>query len=172
MRNVLIDTNKIEPKECSFGLPWRYDSICFNFNFPDEMITVDDISKIKKDEIETLVVGCDLTDYSFIGEMKNLRQLYIYTGKYITDLDFLKESTSLNQLYITHSNISSLTGLIELVKKQKEKYDAEENLNQRLFIGFDGICIDSSHDLDGKELLEQGMCIQELIINGRHLRKK
>ena len=32
MRRILIEKENIDPKTCSFGFPWKHDSICYNFN--------------------------------------------------------------------------------------------------------------------------------------------
>lgn len=74
MRSILIAN---EPGG-SFGLPWKGDAPCFNFNFPRENVPADELDKIAdKSEITTLVLGVDLQDYSVISEFLNLNQLYI-----------------------------------------------------------------------------------------------
>jgi hypothetical protein len=90
MRKILIDNNQINPRECTYGFPWRDDAICYNFRTPDEFISHHDISSIDKSDVETLVIGCSLDDYDFVSEMTNLRQLYIYSGGKIGNIDFVK----------------------------------------------------------------------------------
>ena len=153
MRRILIEKENIDPKTCSFGFPWKHDSICYNFNMPDECVTAESIEKIENlAGIETLVIGCDLDDYSFIGDMVNLKQLYIYSGANIDSLRFIKDLNSLRQLYITDSHITSLEPLKDLIQQRKILYDAETEMFKRLLMLIEGICIYSDNDLDGKIL--------------------
>ena len=90
MRSVLVDNNAVGLKCCSYEFPWKYDSNCFNYKVPDEFVMAKDVGEINNPkEIIALTIGCDLEDYSFISEMVNLRQLYIYSGKNIADLEFI-----------------------------------------------------------------------------------
>ena len=58
MRRILIENNMVDPKKCSYGFPWKSDSICINFRMPEECVLTSDIDKITdKDNIETLVIG-------------------------------------------------------------------------------------------------------------------
>ncbi len=162
MKSLLIEKLRKDPYQYAFSFPWRFDSICLNFKWPDTCISINEIDDIKnKEEIEALVIGCNLLDYSFIEDLKNLQQLYIYKGKNIYNLDFIRNLTSLNQLYITNSNINSLDKLAELIKKQKNENDE----------GFYGICIDSDNDLDIMPLIEDGMDILEVNINRHNFSK-
>lgn len=173
MRKILIDNNQIiNPRECTYGFPWRHDATCFNFRTPDEFISYHDISNIPdKSDIETLVIGCDLDDYDFISDMAKLRQLYIYSGGKISNIDFVKDLINLKQLYISRSHIESLDGLVKLIEEKRRKIDTEADLWKRIELGMEGICIESDCDsLDGKELLETNIYISEVIIKGEHIR--
>ncbi len=67
MRRILIDKEAVNFNECVFGLPWDHDSACYNFMSvrPDGSIVPSGIGEIDdKGEIESLVIGCDLEDYS------------------------------------------------------------------------------------------------------------
>ena len=166
MRKILIDKINRDPKECAYSFPWRHDSNCYNFRVPEECVTADSLSSIEDmADIESLVIGCDLSDYSFIKEMVNLRQLYIYSGENIYSLDFIKTLTKLNYLYICSSHIESLEPLIILMKEQKRLFDLEEDIHKRLFMMLSAVCIDSDRDLDGKILKEPGRYASEIIIN-------
>ena len=113
MKKILIEKEYTDPKTCSFGFPWKHDSICYNFNMPDECVSADNVAEITAPEnIGTLVIGCDLQNYNFITSMTNLNQLYIYSGANITSLDFVKKLNKLRQLYITDSHIASLDPLV------------------------------------------------------------
>lgn len=170
MRRILIDNHQQDPKECAYGFPWRHDSICYNFNIPDEFVMANDVDKIEdKADVETLVIGCDLDGYEFINDMVNLRQLYIYSGNNLRSTEFCRKLLSLRQLYIRNSHILSLEGLVNLFKKKKKAFDEEKDPVKRLFGGIDGICIESDCNLDGKSLLKPGLYISELIINNRHI---
>lgn len=170
MRRILIEKEDIDPKTCSFGFPWKHDSICFNFNSPNECVTVESIGELEKlDDIETLVIGCDLDDYSFIGNMINLKQLYIYAGANIDSLDFINNLNCLRQLYITDSHITSLEPVKYLIQQRKSRYDAETEIFKRVLMIIEGICIDSDNDLDGKILKEPDLPVTEIIINRKRI---
>ncbi len=170
MRRIVIAEKKIDPKECSYGLPWGHDSACYNFNMPDEFVIVSEINEIeRKDDIETLVIVSDLSDYGFIKDMVNLSQLYIYSGSIIHDLDFVRGLDRLTQLYITDSHVESLDPLIELLKTRKSLYDAEKDPVKRLFMFIEGICVDSDHELDGSSLAEFGGLVSEITINRKRI---
>lgn len=79
MRRIMIEKNNVDIKNYSLGCPWRYDVTAHNFQFPEEVISVSDIKKIDYwEDIQSLVIRCDLDNYDFIAKMINLRQLYIY----------------------------------------------------------------------------------------------
>jgi len=166
MRHILIEKANIDPQSCSFGFPWKHDSICYNFRMPEECVIADRIGEIlNKDDIGTLVIGCDLPDYRFIEDMVNLKQLYIYSGENIHSLSFIKKLNCLTQLYIADSHIEDLNPLVELIKERKRLFDLEEDMHKRLFMLIEGICINSDKKLDGKLLTEQHIYISEIIIN-------
>lgn len=170
MRKMLIEKEYKDPKTCSFGFPWKHDSICYNFNMPDECVTAEEIGSIEAPEdIGTLVIGCDLQDYSFITSMTNLNQLYIYSGANITSLDFVKNMNRLRQLYIYDSHIADLEPLVEMIKERKKSFDAETDVSKRLFMMIDGICINSDKELDGKALKEPGFYVTEIIVNHKRV---
>lgn len=173
MRKILIDNNQIiNPRECTYGFPWRHDATCLNFRTPDEFIPYHDISNIPdKSDIETLVIGCDLEDYDFISDMTKLRQLYIYSGEKIRNVDFINHLVNLKQIYIVKSHIDSLDGLVKMLEEKRRRIDTETDMWKRIELGMEGICIESDCDsLDGKELLE--IYISEVIINGKLIRNE
>ena len=170
MRRILIEKENIDPKSCSFGFPWKHDSICYNFRMPEECVTADSIAEnVNKDDIETLVIGCDLSDYSFIEDMVNLKQLYIYSGANIYSLEFISKLNRLSQLYIAESQIETLNPVVELIKERKRLFDLEKDIHKRLFIMIEGICINSDKELDGKLLKKQNFYISEIIINNSRI---
>ena len=170
MRRILIEKENIDPKSCSFGFPWKHDSICYNFRMPEECVTADNIGElVNKDDIEILVIGCDLSDYSFIEDMVNLKQLYIYSGANIYSLDFISKLNRLSQLYIVDSRIETLNPMIELLKERKRLFDLENDIHKRLSMMIEGICINSDKKLDGKLLKIQNFYISEIIINNSRI---
>lgn len=173
MRRILIENCELDPKECSFGFPWKYDSNCFGFMFPTELVNASEINETDYgEEIESLIIGCDLEDYSFIASMGNLKQLYIYSGKNIRDISFVKGLTKLTHLYIADSHVESLEPLKELITEQKQLLDKETDLKKRLLnMPIKAICIESDVELDGNQLLEPGTYISELIINHRRIKR-
>lgn len=171
MRRILIENHELDLEQASYGLPWGHDSICYNFNSPNELVLETEIQNIETlSQIEALVIGCDLDDYSFIEDMSELRQLYIYTGNNITNLSFLSNLQDLRQLYIAGSNIDSLDGLIKLLQKQKTVYDSLEP-SQRITYGLNAICVRSANELDGMELAQYIHFSSEVIINDTWLKK-
>ena len=172
MRRILIEDDEVDVKKCCYGFPWRYDATCFNFKAPNEIVQASEIEKIDCwDEITTLVIGCDLDDYSFIANMVNLEQLYIYTGHNIKDVSFVKGLINLLHLYIEDSCVESLDALKELIAEKKRLFDEETNMYKRLSMGMDAICINSKYNLDDQELWEPGAFISELIINRKRVKK-
>lgn len=173
MRRILIDEKKMNPAECSFGFPWHHDATCYNFDMPNESIVASEIDEIKKkDNIETLVIGCDLDDYGFLMDLCNLRQLYIYSGSNIHNLNFVRNLSKLRQLYITNSHVESLEPVVDLVKVRKGLYDSEEDVEKRLFLSIEGICIDSDCELDGSSLVAFDGFVSEILINRKRIRRK
>ncbi len=171
MRKILIDKSNRDPKQCAYGFPWRHDSNCYNFRVPEECVTADKISSIEDfEDIENLIIGCDLDDYGFIGKMINLRQLYIYTGENINDIEFLRTLLKLDYLYIEGSHIESLEPLIALMNEQKRLLLQEEDIMKRLCMALTGVCISSDKELDGMQLKEPGRYASEIIVNGKSIR--
>ncbi len=171
MRKILIDKEMKDPKHCSYGFPWRHDGNCYNFRAPDDFVISDEISSIDDmTDIEGLVIGCDLDDYSFIGKMINLRQLYIYTGENINDIEFVRTLLKLDYLYIEGSHIDSLEPLIELMNEQKRLLNQEEDIMKRIDMALTGVCISSDKKLDGMLLKEPGRYASEIIVNGKSIR--
>ena len=118
--------------------------------------------------VTTLVIDCDLQDYSFICQMKNLTQLYIYTGTNISDLSFLEGLEKLKQLCILKSHITSLEILKKLIERKYEIYESisKDEIMERLKYRFEGICIQSdAYDSDGTELVKSGICTDDIRIN-------
>jgi hypothetical protein len=167
MRRILIENSEVDPKQSSYGFPWKYDSTCYGFMSPDELVIASKISEITYEEVESLIIGCDLEDYSFIADMVNLKQLYIYTGKNIRDISFVKSLTKLTHLYISDSHVDSLEALKELLTEQKRLFDEEKKIKKCCFFNMKAICVESDEELDGNILLEPGAYISELIINHR-----
>lgn len=166
MRRILIDSSKIDPRGCSYGFPWDHDSVCYNFNSPEEFVLDKDINQLDdKEDIETLVIGCNLDDYSFISDMKNLHQLYIYSGEKVINLCFLENLVNLQQLYIANSHIQTLEKLVMLIRKQKEMFDEMEP-KERIVFGLEAVCIETDcNNIDGTALLEPELYISEIKIN-------
>lgn len=171
MRKILIDKEMKDPKHCSYGFPWRHDGNCYNFRAPDECVTADETGIIDDmTDIEGLVIGCDLDDYSFISEMVNLRQLYIYSGENINDMSFIAPLVKLKHLYIHESHINSLDPLIALMLEQKRLLSLEKDINKRLFMTLEAVAINSDKELDGSVLKEPGYYASEIIVNRKSYR--
>lgn len=177
MRSVLIEKEAIDPRECSYSFPWRHDSICFNFDAPNERILADNTDNIGNPaDITAVVIGCDLSDYGFLSTMKNLKQLYVYSGKNLKDLEFIENLTRLRQLYIADSKITDISSLLRLIEKKNELIRAVGSVSdknaffKRLEHSIEGICIQSDLSVQGIEKLKNvGQHITEVIINGRRI---
>ena len=169
MRRILIYTEKIDPQSCHYGMPWKSDATCFNFKSPDECVLVSELAQMGDlSEITTLVIGCDLPDYSFISEMNHLEQLYIYAGGNVVDLTFASNLLNLQHLYIENSHVSSLEPLKKLINQKEERYLAEKEMFRKLRLGISGICIETDcKTLNGAELLQSRLYVSEVIINGK-----
>ena len=172
MRRILIENEYINPRECSYGFPWASDGPCYNFKSPNECVKSSEIDNIENlEDVETLVIGCDLQDYGFISKYKKLTQLYIYTGSNITDLSFIETLYKVRQLYIGKSKVSSLEPLDRLVKEKGRLIQETEDLWTRISYGMEGVYIDSEEELDIASVKDEEHCIIELIINGKAKRR-
>ena len=164
---ILIDDKEIENR--AYIMPWYNDGTCFNFKSPDTQIHPERVNDIENPlSVTTLVIECDLKDYSFISQMKNLTQLYIYTGTNITDLSFVEGLEKLKQLCILNSHIASLESLKKLIERKYEIYEgiSKDKIMERLKYRFEGICIQSdAYDSDGTELVKSEICVDDIRIN-------
>ena len=170
MRRILIEDKEIDPKGCSYGFPWKHDSICFNFRMPEELVLATDIDKIPDmSDIEVVVIGCDLDDYSFLGRMENLEILYIYSGENIKELSFLQGLTNLRQLNIVKSHVENLDALVRLMKEQKKIWDTKD-IGERVVFGLDAINIESDKPLDGEVLKTPNLYVKEMRLGKKRIR--
>ena len=113
---------------------------------------------------------CDLDDYSFISQMHNLEQLYIYVGENLDNISFVTELKNLRQIYIAESHIESITPLADLLYKQKAIQDTLEGIRWFTY-GMEAICIRSTCNLDGEVLLEPHLYMTEVWVNNKRIRK-
>ena len=168
MRRILIEKEYVNPRECSYGFPWDSDGTCYNFKSPNECVKSSEIDNIENlEDVETLVIGCDLQDYGFISKCKNLTQLYIYTGSNITDLSFLEKLYKVNHLYIGRSKVNSLEPLERLVEEKSRLMSETKDLWTKISYGLEGVYIVSEVELDIASVKDEGHCIMELIVNGK-----
>ncbi len=175
MRQILI----AEAEAGSFGLPWKNDSTCFNFKFPNETVHPDDIDKIAgSSDIDALVIGCDLPDYSFVSDMIDLTHLYIYSGENITDLSFIEKLVHLRQLYVVGTHITSVEPLFKLTAEKSRLLavarEKDDRLRAYLDYAFDAVCLQSdSFDCAPKDLAEDNVLrTDEIIVNGKRMRHR
>ena len=161
MRSILIDEIERDLKELHYGLPWKYDATCFNFRPAKELVHVSEIDSIRKKDVEVLIIGCDLEDYSFISDMTNLKQLYIYSGQNIKQLDFVKDLVELRHLFIADSKVESAEGLVELLRKKAEITEAK----QRILRQIEAVCIETeSENVTKQELEDANPYFAEIIV--------
>lgn len=174
MRRILIEKEMMDPKHCSYGFPWKSDVPCFNFRMPEECVLAEDVCKITdKENIDTLVIGCDLDSYDFISDMVNLKILYIYKGGNVTNLDFVKKLVHLQQLYVADTHISDLSPLYPLAEEKGRLVKSEPNVMKSTFYMFEGICIKTDKEIeDAYKLLDAGIYISELIIGTKKIRRR
>lgn len=170
MNIIIDDRDDKDIKDRVYLLPWYSDAVCFNFHSPDRLIYPERINDIKRPSyVKTLVIACDLDDYTFISKMKNLSQLYIYSGVNIKELSFLENLLKLQHLCVLNSHISTLDSLKKLIEKKSELYKntpKEEKFKCRLTYGFEGICIVTDmYDSDATELVDDDMCRDEIRVN-------
>lgn len=119
--SFMVYSNNSERKR-HFEMPWRSDSSCFNFKCPTFKVSADEIEILVDlaEQVNTLVINCELEDYSFIQKLVHLEQLYFYKGKNITDLSFLENLLELRQLCIIECNVSSYEPLVALMDKKSK----------------------------------------------------
>ena len=145
MRRILIAKPGTDLKRQCYSLPWKYDSTCYNFREPDELISDTGAITIPDPmDVGTLVIFSNLKDYSFVMGMKNLEQLYIYKAKHINDVSFLEKLVKLRQLCIANSKITNLNGLERLMRRKRELYDSsKKNMMANITYGMEGIFLNS-----------------------------
>ncbi len=173
---ILID-EKDNLKNRAYFLPWSSEVTCHNFKAPGKLVHPANLDCIKRPSyVETLVIGCDIPDYSFIGKMKNLSQLYIYTGGNITDLTFVENLVKLKQLCILGSHITTLESLKKLIEAKYTLYKElpkDEEFREGLKLSFEGVCIQTDAcDSDGLELLKPDICFTDIIVNKHYITYK
>ena len=164
MKRILIEETQIDPRTCCFVLPWKRDTDCYNFRKPKECVIASKIETIEPKDVESLVIDCSLDDYSYIAEMTNLRQLYIYKGEKIYELPFIKNLINLNYLYIAQTHVSSVKEIEKLLVLQKKQRMTLPGSRRAVF-GLNCIYIHSFCDIDGSRLLKQGRFLSEIILN-------
>ena len=122
-----------------------------------------------KNDIETLVIACELSDHSFISELKRLRQLYIYTGDKINDLSFIEGLVELRELCLFDTHIASLEPLVKLAEEKSRLYNETEDIMRRIDYTFEGVCIMSDKpDIHPRDLMNKDtLRTTDLIINGK-----
>ena len=165
---------QIYPKESqieneAYPMPWRSDACCYNFHTPEIFIPDDRINDMITDPLdeETLVVTSDLEDYSFISDMKNLTQLYLYNARHLWDISIFKELVKLRQICIMNSKVICLDGLNALlVNKKKASKAMSDDFNARITYGIEGIYIHSDEsDQRITHIYTYGIYIGELDIH-------
>ena len=77
---------------------------------------------------------------------------------------------NLNHLYISESTIKELSGLVVLIEKQREIAKSIEGVKKFMF-GLDAICINSSENMEGNILMEQGSRASEIIVNQKWIKR-
>lgn len=171
---ILID--KENRLDIAYPMPWKSDATCFNFKSPEKVIHPEEILEkiIKPEKIESLVIACDLEDYSFINKMTNITQLYIYSAKNIEDLEFIKGLVKIRQLCLGNINVASLDGLVNLIDLKYQKYKEIEEINDfegRITYGFEGVYIQSNkYEGDGTELIKPNICRGDIWVNGKRVK--
>lgn len=172
MRRILIDDKIVETEGTSYGLPWYHDANCFNVRLPEESILSRNVNTLSgNEEIEGIFIGCELEDYSFLKDMTNLKQLYIYTAEGLEDIEFIENMTKLRHLCIYRSNIKEIAPLEVLLDKQKKIHEIEK-LEGKCWIGCfcHAIYINSSTVLNYRNGLEKyRRYISELILNDKRI---
>lgn len=156
MRSILITDKNDTLDGIAFPMPWKYDVNCYNFKRPTEIIKTSEIDSIENpEEVISLITGSNLTDYSFIAKMKNLRQLYIYKGdEHLTDLSFITDLIYLNHLVVGASYIKDVDPLKELLAKKVKLLEKEKEFTRKMMIWLDCVYIRSVYEIT-EELLEE-----------------
>ena len=145
-----------------YPMPWKHTSTCFNFPIPKVLIHDNEINKINhKLDINSVAIESDLSDYSFISDMKKVKSLYICDAKQMKDLCFIEELVDLEMIIIENSSIASLDS-IEKLLLNKEKKDDKSHFEY----GMRGIYIASSENLQEQKtgFNRHGIWIGEFII--------
>ncbi len=166
MKRILIDNKQEDLKQIAYSIPWKSDTVCFNFKHPETLVLDSEIEELQDEEnVETLVIGCKLLDYSFISKMNNLRQLYIYSGENVYDLNFIENLVYLQQICICNSHVESLQPIANLIKNKKEKHANSKDFKTKLECDIEGIYIETDrYSVNEEELDFSGIYIGEIKI--------
>jgi Leucine-rich repeat (LRR) protein len=116
--------------------PWQGDGSCYNMSIPNIAVNIakipdweEEITQTPEFEgIETLVIGGDVEDFSFVSHFTGLRELYLYTyneedGRHAypcEDWSFLTELENLNYLVAMNCPYFDTAPLRVLWEKQRE----------------------------------------------------
>lgn len=166
MKRILIDNKQEDLKKIAYSIPWKSDTVCFNFKHPEIFVLDSEIEELQDEgSVETLVIGCKLVDYSFISKMNNLRQLYIYSGDNIYDLNFIENLVCLQQICICNSHVESIQPIANLIKNKKEKHTNSKEFKEKLECDIEGIYIETDRcSVNEEELDFSGIYIGEIKI--------
>ena len=166
MKRILIDNKQEDLKQIAYSIPWKSDTVCFNFKHPEIFVLDSEIQELQDEgSVETLVIGCKLLDYSFISKMNNLRQLYIYSGENVYDLNFIENLVYLQQICICNSHVESLQPIANLIKNKKEKHANSKEFKEKLECDIEGIYIETDRcSVNEEELDFSGIYIGEIKI--------
>lgn len=130
MSRILLDNKTTPATERSYQIPWVYDAHAYNMinNMPKRTIDITNENWKQEignpEEVESLYILVDLPakDYEIIGQMVNLKALYMYTAKSLEDISFLENLTKLKELMINNSKIKDLSPIAKIRKKQEGLY--------------------------------------------------
>lgn len=128
MSRILLDNKATPATERSYQIPWVYDAHAYNMvnNMPERTVDITNENWKQEignlEEVESLYILVDLLaeDYEMIGQMVNLKALYMYTAKSLEDISFLENLTKLKEIMISNSHVKDLSPIVKVRKKQEE----------------------------------------------------
>lgn len=98
---------------------WENTSTAFNMKRPKVYISKDDLadeeimSLLSKFHVFGCYIFCDIDDYSFLDNFKDIYDLTIYNGANLKDISFIKQMKECKLLTLANAHLENLDAIID-----------------------------------------------------------
>ena len=152
----------------SIAVPWERTAHAFNMKLPNVYFSRQDFesgelfSLISKFKVFGCYIFAAISDYSFLSDFKEIRDVFIADGRYLTDLSFMADLDDCGLLYIRGAHISDLAPLT--------RAPGESSFMYLRCLSFDSCIIDDISALIGWDHFFSELIIREA--DGIHERSR